>query len=385
MSHVIRKISFANYKIFKSWQQLELRPITVLIGKNSAGKSALAKLPLFLSDALNGISRDAISLELDKVELGAEFRDLLYGRSMTGSLQLAIQNEEEKLNVEIAAEATLDAIPEILWWRWFDGQVEIQKGRDEVYKGLTWQDQNLKTFPKDLAFSVDYLGPIRSIPTRIFSPEKSRRIEKVGSRGEHAYPLLYQSQLQPQATLVEQVNEWYQQNFEGWGIRINRDRDPYYEVELSWKDRFHINLCDVGEGMSQVLPVIVRAFMPSDENTIISIEQPELHLHPAAHGSLAQLFAERAKVGAGTYLIETHSKNFVLRLRRLVAEGLLLPEKIILYYVDFDEENGESNLRAIEVDDLGKVNFWPEHVFSESLDEAIALRTAQLNQQGHVD
>ena len=38
---MLRKISFKNYKPFKDWQELELRPITILIGKNSSGKSAM--------------------------------------------------------------------------------------------------------------------------------------------------------------------------------------------------------------------------------------------------------------------------------------------------------------------------------------------------------
>lgn len=383
MNDMVRKISFTHYKIFKSQQDLELRPITILIGKNSAGKSAVAKLPYFLSEALRGRSEEVFLWNLNGVELGAEFRDLLYGRSPVGNLDFVLQNDEEKLSVQIAAEVATGANPEVVSWQWSDGHAEHKKQRGDSYKGLTWSQAGGEVFPKQLAFGADYLGPVRSLPERIFSPEKKRKIERIGYRGENAYPLLYHSQLQASGVLLQQVNDWYQQNFDGWGIRLNRDREPYYEVELTWKNRLYINLRDVGEGMSQVLPVIVRAFMPADENTLITIEQPELHLHPAAHGSLAQLFAERAKAGQGRYLIETHSKNFVLRLRRLVAEGFLSPEDLIIYYINFDEDAGESRLEPIRVDYLGKVSAWPEHVFSESLDEAIALRTAQLSKEGY--
>jgi len=37
-----------------------------------------------------------------------------------------------------------------------------------------------------------------------------------------------------------------------------------------------------------------------------------------------------------------------------------------------------STLRKINVDDSGGVDYWPEKVFSESLDETVAIRTAQL-------
>ena len=383
MNDMVRKISFANYKVFKSRQELELRPLTVLIGKNSAGKSAVAKLPYFLSEALKGRSEEVFLWNLNGVELGAEFRDLLYGRSPVGNLDFILQNDEEKLSVQIAAEVATGANPEVVSWQWSDGHSEHKKQRGDSYKGLTWSQAGGEVFPKQLAFGADYLGPVRSLPERIFSPEKKRKIERIGYGGESAYPLLYHSQLQASGILLQQVNGWYQQNFDGWGIRLNRDREPYYEVELTWKNRLHINLRDVGEGMSQVLPVIVRAFMPADEDTLITIEQPELHLHPAAHGSLAQLFAERAKAGQGRYLIETHSENFVLRLRRLVAERKLSPSDLMIYFVDFDEESGSSSLNPIEVDEQGSVSNWPEHIFNESLDEAMAIRAAQVQYEKH--
>ena len=48
------------------------------------------------------------------------------------------------------------------------------------------------------------------------------------------------------------------------------------------------------------------------------IEEPELHLHPSAHGDLAERFAESLKDKNKRYLIETHSENFILRKSRRV-------------------------------------------------------------------
>jgi predicted ATPase len=142
--------------------------------------------------------------------------------------------------------------------------------------------------------------------------------------------------------------------------------------------RINVNLKDVGEGMSQALPLVTCAMMPADKDTLIIMEQPELHLHPSAHGALAQLFAESTKEQKSKrYLIETHSQNFVLRLRRLIAEGSLSPDDMALYFVDFDEENHVSNLKAITIDNQGEVDFWPDNIFNEGLDEVLAIRRAQ--------
>ena len=85
------------------------------------------------------------------------------------------------------------------------------------------------------------------------------------------------------------------------------------------------------------------------------------------------------------YLIETHSQNFVLRIRRLIAEGKLNPDDFALYYVDFNEDNNESELKRIIVHDGGNVDFWPEGIFGESVIEARAIMNANINDLKNVD
>ncbi|MBK9565149.1 MAG: hypothetical protein IPO37_08205 [Saprospiraceae bacterium] len=64
------------------------------------------------------------------------------------------------------------------------------------------------------------------------------------------------------------------------------------------------------------------------------VEEPETHLHPAAHGDLAERFVDSFIEDSNKrYLIETHSQNFVLRLRRLIAEKKIKPFDIALYYI----------------------------------------------------
>ncbi len=76
---------------------------------------------------------------------------------------------------------------------------------------------------------------------------------------------------------------------------------------------------DVGIGISQVLPVLAYAY--ANKNKIISIEQPEIHLHPALQAELADVFIETALRNNNTYILETHSEHFILRLLRRIREG----------------------------------------------------------------
>ena len=51
---MINKIGIENFRIFKEYTEFELKPITLLIGPNNAGKSSFTKLLLLLK---NGIQK----------------------------------------------------------------------------------------------------------------------------------------------------------------------------------------------------------------------------------------------------------------------------------------------------------------------------------------
>ena len=379
---MINKLTFKNYKPFKEQQELELKQITVLIGKNSSGKSAVAKLPTLIENSLKGDFYGPLLLENDDIELGAEFKDLVFGRTRTGFVEFGMHSGNEVLNVVVGSGTGTKDLPQVFEWRLQNQYGSFEMDMNEKYKGFILQSKKPEFMIRNITLNVDYFGPFRIQPERQYSRKISTKIEKVGVTGEYAYQLLIQNVLSIEKSLIEKVSDWYKKNFEGWGIKINEDLAPFYQIELTRnKGALNINIVDVGQGMSQALPLVVRALMPTVEDTLIIIEQPELHLHPAAHGELAELFVDSLKEGSKRYLIETHSQNFVLRLRRLIADGTLNHNDFALYFVDFDEETGTSNLKPIIVDELGEVDFWPENIFNESLDEVLAIRRAQKGKQ----
>ena len=405
---MIKAIGFKNYKIFKDSQNLELKPITVLIGKNNSGKSAVAKLPTLIEGSLESESSDAINLINDDVELGGELRDLIYGkanRPLEISIEYNYKEKNNKLNVTILiTEEKLTQISRIDSWklnqeidlhytglrRIYDDEISSNKFSCSFLgfnlNGLLYEGKRDGSESPPLIktnFRTDYIGPFRTMPKRDYrlSPQK---FSKIGIEGENSYQLLIADALTTDKKLVSAVSAWSKVNFEGWEVRVNQDRAPIYQVELQ-KDGIRQNIKDTGTGIGQVLPIVIRAYQPSTEDTLIIIEEPESHLHPAAHGNLAELFVDSLIQGNKRYLIETHSQNFVLRLRRLIANKKLDVNDLIIYYIDFDEEKNESNLKEITVDEFGRVSMWPEGVFSETLDETIAIRTAQIENPKYGD
>ncbi len=374
---MVSKISFKNFKVFKSLQTLKLAPITVLIGKNNTGKSAVLRLPTMLASALNGEPLNWINKIGDdrenSIELGSDFKDLVYNKVEAGIIELGIFNE--KTSVEIAFTKEYG----ILDYKLNGENIDVNR----VFKGLLIDGESFE----NLTLNLDYLGAIRIEPESAYT-FSNEDYDKIGIKGQNAYLILVQD-LKKNSTLINKVSNWYKENFEGWELDVLESKaktETKYEISISNSVIKGINIKQTGQGIHQVLPLIVLSYMSEKEPTLVIIEEPETHLHPAAHALLAQRFAESYLENTNKqYLIETHSQNFVLRLRRMVAEGTLKPEDIAIYYVDFDERRNESSLKEIEVDNGGGVKWWPEGIFSETAQETRAIYNAQINDLHHVD
>jgi AAA15 family ATPase/GTPase len=94
---MVSKIRFKNFKLFKEWQELEIKPITILIGKNNTGKTAVLKLSVLVNYLLNGgavntIHKIKLGHENNLLECGTGFNDLVYNRSNLGIFELEISN-----------------------------------------------------------------------------------------------------------------------------------------------------------------------------------------------------------------------------------------------------------------------------------------------------
>jgi len=80
----IKSISFKNYKAFFEQQTMQLKPITILIGKNSSGKSSIAKLFLLLENSLMGDIDEPLLLKNSGVELSEDFDNLFFDNNPGG-------------------------------------------------------------------------------------------------------------------------------------------------------------------------------------------------------------------------------------------------------------------------------------------------------------
>ncbi|WP_310555514.1 DUF3696 domain-containing protein [Flavobacterium sp.] len=390
---MINKISFKNYKLFKEKQTLELKPITILIGKNNSGKSAVLKLPVMIAGSLSGEFEEALQLDYKNVRLGSEYRDLVYNREIkfTDFLELDLINEindnnSKEIKIKIKLSDKPKEKPEVYDWEYFENKKSVHKRNEkDIFTGIKKNDSLIQ----ELNLNIDYIGAFREIPKVNYSYD-SKDYESIGLRGENAYSILIQDK-EDKRELLNNISEWYKENFDNWNLDIKDFATPsgiQYQVVLSNEKLKDINIVYTGQGINQVLPLIVRSYMDDEEPVLITIEEPETHLHPAAHGSLAQRFVESyIDNNNKNYLIETHSENFILRIQRLIAdpEVKFTNEDVKIYYVNYQEDLFSSSIKEILIDENGEIEDWPDNIFNEGYDELVKLKQAQKKRKEDVN
>lgn len=378
-------LGFAGYRSFaargpaspnRELQRLTLGPLTILLGKNNSGKSSAARMPHHVLTAMGAQGEDPLPLEGPKGKYGRTFRDIQHGGNFFNPLDLdvtfvAANSKEFHLVSRVAKIGALsgDIVPE-LESSTLNGEAQPPEiGVRGLMPQLT-EAETLRQEARDLLRSSCYLPPVREAISQTYSADAEAVPSPPENNGTSARVLFADPELR------SSVSAWTEQNLEGWRVEIEQNLDLFQL--MGHRNGQKINLAASGQGIQQVLPVVTlcrwRKLREAGSAYLDVIEQPELHLHDAAHAALGDLLLDAVQDRRGNLIVETHSESLVLRVRRRVAEGLA-PESVAIYFV---EDTGDgSQLRPVNLDGNGDVDWWPDGVFSEAFEEVKALRRAQ--------
>ncbi|MEU4048798.1 DUF3696 domain-containing protein [Streptomyces olivaceus] len=412
----LERFSLENYRCFKNRQEVELGQITVVLGKNNSGKSAVVRaLPVLATGIRTGSS---YPLDLDPAQgFASSFTDLIHGSSPHGRISVGFSSRTSDGRV-LGAEADIQNIADQgtqlvsslklccdsnnVDFSWIPGpdaysseERTYRIGRNEKklsFRGLfpdasDWSDSigeviGISGKMREEFDDIRYLGPFRNGPDRFFRAS-ARSSESVGSRGEKALGILIADEMRGQGRVTHELNNLMARMLPGWRLVVTDVGAGMYVPRLhSTRDpELFVHLDDVGTGVVQFLPLLIQQasdrVQPPVHPVIEIVEEPELHLHPSAHATIADLYIDAARESNVRFLVETHSENFLLRLRRRVAEKQLRPEDLKIYFVE--QAEGSAFLHKIEVDTLGNIDYWPTGIFSEDFEEVRALADAQAN------
>jgi predicted ATPase len=243
---------------------------------------------------------------------------------------------------------------------------------------------------ESLMDSIFYLGPLRDHPRREYQWSGSPPSD-VGRRGERAIEAILSATQRGEKRNLggkthykafdEMIGYWlkylgliHEFKVEEIGTdsnlyRTKVKRDQYSPSAL---------LTDVGFGVSQVLPALVLLYYVP-EGSIVLMEQPEIHLHPAVQSGLADVILKVAETRKLQVIVESHSEHMLRRFQRRVAEGVTQNDKVKLYFCD--SKGGESKLLDLDLDIFGEIKNWPTNFFGDELGEIAAMRKAILKRK----
>ncbi|WP_063671705.1 AAA family ATPase [Dyella thiooxydans] len=406
----ITSLSFERYRKFKDRQDVRLAQVTIIIGKNGSGKSVLSRLPLLIEKALSPSPEGILSLSAGDIDHAATFQDLVHARgALPFLLGAAMDVGEDVLRFETRIryvhEIRLLVVESCVLRRNDDRVFEatLADTGDPTYSSPRYRVSGVEGEPVDLGFkgllptlnlpgegeavvdllraampATSYLGPFR-VESGASLKMPSQHIDSLGPRGQRALEVLADDKLRHGGALSRAVATWFAQAMgSALEIDVTGDRPRVWVSDSGSKTE--VDLSDTGAGFSQSVPVVIQHLayqcgrLPAG---LLIVEQPELHLHPAAHGALADLFIASARKGAQV-LVETHSEQLIMRFRRRIADGTLDASLVNLVSVDHAEGLEEAPLPVCDVsfNERGDPSSWPAGVFEESLDDLKELRAA---------
>ena len=219
--------------------------------------------------------------------------------------------------------------------------------------------------------SLYRIGPLRAEPKRGYVAS-GETPESVGTRGEYAVPamLVGGAKSEPSQSLLAEVKRWMSAFGIASDVNLLELGRGYHVVELTDpRTQTAVNLANTGFGTSQVLPVIVQGYY-APKGSLILLEQPEIHLHPRAQGTLGDLLIDISKQGK-KLIVETHSEHLIGRIQTGVAEETISKDDVAVYY--FDPCEGGAQVRELKLDKMGHLepDGIPEDFFAEGYEESL--------------
>lgn len=241
-----------------------------------------------------------------------------------------------------------------------------------------------------------YLGPLRRPPERTYQWSGDMPSD-VGSQGEFAIASLLAA-----TAAGRKLNRGPRQRLQGFeafiaswlkdmGVISSFNVKPVakgrkeFEVLIKTHAKApEVKLTDVGFGISQVLPALVEAFY-APPNSMVWMEQPEIHLHPQVQAELADVFIsavqarEDGKPRNVQLIVESHSEHFLTRLQRRVAEGVISPQDVAVYFCK--RPDGAADLEPLQLNLYGEIENWPENFFGDELADVTARTMAAMRRK----
>ncbi|MDO7388577.1 DUF3696 domain-containing protein [Acinetobacter baumannii] len=346
---MLKKLNINGFKSILN-MDLDLGNLTLLAGLNNSGKSSIIQSLRMYHAAHSGLS------------------PLLNGHGDLSELRSDFVN----INSDISFHLTFD---------------------NETMGSLILSNERIirpENCPEFFYVGADRLGPQPFLPLNTSLDSKL----KVGDRGEFVFDFIKKLEefgyLLPEK-LVHELSEGrtFEYGLQGWlseiapGIKFSFKTNK--KADISHAEINNYRPTNVGFGLSYTLPIIAAILgaaaiapqsydnewlnnwekLKSKSGVLVVLENPEAHLHPKGQTAMGRLIALAAACGV-QIVVETHSEHIMDGIRIAVKNGQINKDLVKFHYLSKDK-SGMSQISTPNLDANGKVDFWPEGFFDQTL------------------
>lgn len=416
----ISKVSVCGYKSLISEQAIEIRPLTLLAGANSSGKTSIMQPLLLLKQTLEA-SYDPGALLLDGPYVRFTSADQLLsrqqGKSCSGTFAVEIQIDDgsrirltfkndpgKGFRIESLVYTHNGSGPHRLHEGMSEGEIvellpahlkefrrSLEKGDKRTAKWVVVRDRcllyvSLQTSPDaEAVYPASPVGPLPAYVVRTIhvpglraNPERTYKTTAVsgqfpGTFDNYVASVIGRWQADRNATDLKSLGRAMEELGLTWKVEAKQVDDTQVELRVGRLPHGKrggvqdlVGIADVGFGVSQALPVVV-ALLVAKPGNLLYIEQPEIHLHPRAQSAMARLLVEAAKRGVRV-VAETHSSLLLRAVQTLAATGEVSPELVKLHWFIRDPNNGATVVSSADLDGNGAFGDWPADFDDVELD-----------------
>lgn len=429
-------IRLHGFKCFEDSGSIPIAPLTLIFGRNNAGKSSVLQSLLVLRQTLDapengprlnlrgplyraGTYADIVHQHRSKTHVKFEF-DVSFGKSKrTSEICLEFMSDEPqppRISQVLIGVSGVESV-----------QIARGPGKGGPYELRIGGDSLGNERAANFRMPVNSLLPrIGEEPPRVGRPSRKREAARLAAHeaiqelerivremravgafrtepgpryeylgrvedrldlvGEHVVSALIEDSARrgKRGDLFAGVNRWLKQVGHVRLLPLRRISKTARLFEVRIKDTETgrwANFAHVGFGIGQAFPVLVEGLRTPPGGTYL-VQEPEIHLHPDAQLAMADFLIDLALEGR-TVIVETHSEHILLRVRRRLVEshrngrrGVLTPDDVRIVHVSQDD-TGRSHANRLSVDQLGNIGNWPRDFMEEATEERMKLLTAR--------
>lgn len=364
---MLKSLTLKNFKPFEN-QSFALKPLTLLSGLNSSGKSSVLQSLLLLRQSYQQdlLKDKGLALNGDFVSIGTA-QDALFERAKDDLIMFEIITENEMTSK---------------WVFHYNRESDIIQLSSFSMINQTVYNESL------FNDNFHYLRADRISPKNYFeiSDFQVKQHQQLGNQGEFTPHFLsvYDETIiinknlshpsENSLKFQNQVEAWLGEISPGTRIEIESFSGmDLVSLQYSYGLSNPYRSTNVGFGITYTLPIIV-AILSAKKDSLILLENPEAHLHPQGQSKIGELIALASSCGV-QIIVETHSDHLLNGIRKAVRHNKINAEDVQIHYFQRYLKKGQAITEIISprIYQDGGIDKWPDGFFDQAEKDLMEL------------